>query len=180
MAKRTTIESDKQATGKEIRVPTDSTVKTFNSTFDSVKETVDEANTQLKDAGEIAKKKHLNLSAYKVAKKLYDSFKSAKNESIAAEKLASWLAGFDKLRTFFELDQHANLQGRMFAEGEIGAKPARERDEDGEEDPRPDHLRQPGASVASNPVADIAAKAGAKTTGGDDAIDQVGRGPKLN
>lgn len=179
MAKRTTIESDKQATGKEIRLPAESTIKSFNSAFDDVRETIDAANTELKDAADIAKKKHLNLSAFKDIKKLYDGFKKAKNESIASEKLGGYLAVFDELRAFFKLDQLANLQGRMFAKGEIGSKPERSTDEDGEPDMRPDHLRQPGASAASNPVADLAAKSGAKTQA--DPIDQVGRGgPKLN
>ncbi len=185
MAKRTTIEADKQPSGKEIRIPADGTIKTFNAEFCEVQETVDDANTRLKDAADIAKKKHLNLSAFKTAQKLYDAFKNAKNQSIAAEKLAAWLANFDKLRTYFKLDEHANLQGRMFAEGEIGSAPPRSTDEDGEPDMRPDHLRQPGASAASgkpNPVADLAAKSGAKTQGdGNSPIDQVGRGPqKLN
>lgn len=187
MAKRTSIESEQQPTGKEIRIPADQTIKSFNSAFCDVKETVDGANEELKDAADIAKKKHLNLSAFKTAQKLAEAFHAAKNQSIAAEKLATWLANFDKLRKYFKLDEHANLQGRMFGEGEIGSKPEgepeRELDEDGEPDPRPTHLRQPGASAASakpNPVADLAAKSGAKTQG--DPIDKVGRGgdPKLN
>ena len=185
MAKRTSIESEKQPSGKEIRIPADTTIKSFNSAFCDVKETVDGANEELKDAADVAKKKHLNLSAFKTAQKLYDSFQNAKNQSIAAEKLAAWLANFDKLRKYFKLDEHANLQGRMFAEGEIGGgggdtdeEPGREVQEDGEPDDRPRHLRQPGASAAGH-VQDLAAKAGAKTS---DPIDQVGRGPgpKLN
>jgi len=101
MGKRTTIEADKQPTGKEIRTPADSTVKVFNSTFDDVKGTIDEANEELKDAAKAAKGKHLNLSAFKHVKKLFDSFHSAKNESIAAEKLAAYLANFDKLRKYY-------------------------------------------------------------------------------
>lgn len=181
MAKRTTVESEQQPSGKEIRTPADQTVKVFNSTFDDVRSTVDEANGELKEAAAEAKKKHLHLSAFKDVKKLYDAFKRAKNQSIAAEKLAGYLANFDKLRKYFKLDEHANLQGRMFAEGEIGGKPPRDTDEDGEVDMRPDHLRQPGASAAEpkvNPVAELAAKTGAKT---QDPIDNVGRGgPKLN
>lgn len=179
MAKRTSIETEQQPSGKEIRIPADGTIKSFNSEFCDVKETVDDANGKLKDAADIAKKKHLNLSAFKVAQKLAGAFHNAKNQSIAAEKLAAWLANFDKLRKYFKLDEHANLQSRMFGEGEIGSEPARELDEDGEPDPRPTHLRQPGASAASNPVSDIAAKAGAKSSGVD-PIDKVGRGPKLN
>lgn len=178
MAKRTTIESEKQPTGKEIRVPAAQTIKTFTSTFDHVQEVVNEANDDLKEAAKDAKGKFLNLSAFKVAKKLSDGFHKAKNQSIAGEKLAAFLANFDELRKYFKLDQHANLQARMFGVGEIGVKPERETDEDGEPDMRPDHLRQPGASAAGNPVADMAAKAGAKTS---DPIDRVGRGPdKLN
>jgi hypothetical protein len=182
MAKRTSIESEQQPTGKEIRLPADSTIKTFNTEFCDVQETVDDANEKLKDAADVAKKKHLNLWAFKVCQKLYDAFKSAENESLASEKLAIKLAQFDKMRKYFKLDELAGLQGRLFGEGEIGSKPERETDEDGEPDMRPDHLRQPGASAASgkpNPVADLAAKSGAKTQG-DSPIDQVGRGPKLN
>ena len=179
MAKRTTMETDQQPSGKEIRTPADQTVKVFNSTFDDVKATVDDANEELKTAADEAKKKHLHLSSFKDVKKLYDAFKRAKNQSIAAEKLAAYLANFDKLRKYFKLDEHANLQGRMFGEGEIGSSAdvngvPRDIQEDGEPDDRPTHLRQPGASAASV-VQDLASKTGAKT---QDPIDQVGRGPK--
>jgi hypothetical protein len=184
MAKRTTIESDKQPSGKEIRTPDTQTIKNFNSTFDDVKATVDEANKDLQDSAKNAKSKHLNISAFKVVKGLVDAFKNAKNPSIASEKLAAWLANFDKLREHFKLDEHANLQGRFLKAGTIGddGKPPRGTDEDGEPDMRPDHLRQPGASAASaepgaqrpNPVADLAARAGAQTQ----PIDNVGRGPE--
>lgn len=188
MGKRTTIESDQQPSGKEIRIPADSTIKSFNSVFCDVQETIDDANTELKDAADIAKKKHLNLSAFKKAQQLYAGFKNAKNQSIAAEKLAAWLANFDKFRKYFKLDEHANLQGRMFGEGEIGSQPEgepeRELDEDGEPDPRPTHLRQPNASAASakpNPVAELAAKSGATPRPDEGEINKVGRGdPKLN
>lgn len=181
MGKRTTIETEQQPSGKEIRVPAPGTIKVFNATFDDVKVTIDDANEELKGAADEAKKKHLHLGAFKVAKGLYDSLKKAKNESIAAEKLAKWLANFDKLRDFFKLDELANLQGRMFGEGEIGGVPPRGTDEDGEPDMRPDFRRQPGASAAepkpSNPVADLAAKAGVKTQNADDdPINKVGRG----
>lgn len=178
MGKRTTIESEKQPTGKEIRLPAKATIKTFSSVFDDVKETIDGANEQLKTAADEAKAKHLNLWAYKTAKKLYDDFHAAENDALAAEKLAIKLSNFDECRKYFGLDEIANLQGRLFGEGAIGSAPPRESDEDGEPDMRPDHLRQPGASAASNPVADLAAKAGAKTQGGDDPLDQVGRGSK--
>jgi hypothetical protein len=180
MAKRTAIESEKQPTGKEIRTPADTTIKVFNTTFDDVKGTVDEANKDLQKSAQDAKSKHLNISAFKVVKGLADAFKNAKNPSIASEKLAGWLANFDKLREYFKLDEHANLQGRFLKPGVIG-DPPREKDEDGVVDMRPSYLRQPGASAVEparpNPVADLAAKAGAKTQG-DDPIDRVGRGPE--
>lgn len=179
MGKRTTVEADKPASGKEIRTPADQTVKNFTSTYDDVKNTIDEANEELKESAKNAKGKHLNLSAYKVVKGLYDGFHKAKNESIASEKMARFLANFDKLRNFFKLDELANLQGRMIAVGEIGESGPRETEDDGEPDLRPRHLRQPGASVTSNPVADLAAKAGAKTSGeggDDDPVNRVGRG----
>lgn len=175
MAKRTTIEAEKQPTGKEIRTPADSTIKIFNSAFDSAKDTIDEANKELSEAGKDAKAKFLNLSAFKTVKTLADGFKNAKNQAIAGEKLAHFLAVFDKLRKYYKLDESAGLQGRMFAEGEIGDKPERAVDEDGEPDMRPDHLRQPGASAASV-VQDLAAKSGAKTSEGTDPIDGIGRG----
>lgn len=162
MGKRTTIETDQQPSGKEIRTPAPGTIKVFNSTFDDVKSTIDDANEELKGAADEAKKKHLHLGAFKVVKGLYDSLKKAKNESIAGEKLAKWLANFDRLREYFKLDELANLQGRMFAEGEIGGTPPRATDEDGQPDMRPHHLRQPGASAATNPVQDLAAKAGGR------------------
>lgn len=179
--KRTTIEAERPATGKEIRLPAIKTIKEFNSAYDDVKTTIDEANKQLKTDAEAAKKGHLNMWAFKAVKKLFDDFEAADNEVLASEKLAIKLAQFDELRKHYKLDELANLQGRMFGVGEIGSKaPPRELDEDGEPDPRPNHLRQPGASAAepakSNPVADMAEKAGAKTN----PIDSVGRGPKLN
>jgi hypothetical protein len=181
MPKKAVTESGQEPTGKEIRVPADSTIKTFNGAFNDVAETIDGAKEELKDASDIAKKKFLHIPSFKVVKTLYDKFGDgdAKN----AEKLAVWLANFDKYRKFYKLDELANLQGRLFGEGEIGGNKdvngvAREVDEDGEEDPRPSHLRQPGASATSNPVADLAAKAGAglKKGDGEDPIDQVGRG----
>lgn len=178
MPKKTTTESGQEPTGKEIRVPADSTIKTFNGVFNDVAETIDSANEELKDASDIAKKKFLHIPSFKVVKTLYDKYGDgdAKN----AEKLAVYLANFDKYRKFYKLDELANLQGRMFAEGEIGAKPPRATDEDGEPDMRPDHLRHQGASAASNPVQEMAEKAGAKTSNVT-PIDKVGRGdPKLN
>lgn len=184
MGKRTSIETDQKPSGKEIRTPDKQTIKVFNSTFDDVKATVDDANKDLQESAKTAKSKHLNISAFKVSKGLFDGFRNAKNPSIASEKLAAWLANFDALRDYFELDKHANLQGRFLKPGVIGDVNGvpREKDEDGELDPRPSHLRQPGASAAEprpNPVADLAAKSGAKTQGdGEKPIDQVGRGSK--
>lgn len=182
MGKRTTIETDQQPSGKEIRIPATTTIKSFNSSFNEAKETIDGANEELKGAAEEAKKKHLHLSAFKDAKKLFDAFHRAKNQSIAAEKLASYLANFDHLRKHYELDKLANLQGRMFAEGEIGGEPKRETDEDGEPDLRPRHLRQPDASGAAAAVQNLADMSGAKRSDGPAPIDQVGRGktPPLN
>ena len=182
MGKRTSIESEKQPTGKEVRLPAKTTIKTFNSVFDEVKETVDGANEELKTAADEAKAKHLNLWAYKTAKKLYDDFHAAENDALAAEKLAIKLANFDECRKYFGLDEIANLQGRLFGEGEIGSKTdvngvPREVDEDGEEDPRPSHLRRPGASAASA-VQEMAEKAGATIPPKDDPMNSVGRGPK--
>lgn len=178
MGKRTSVESEQQPSGKEIRIPAKTTIKTFNAAFDEAQETIDDANEQLKKDADEAKKKHLNIWAYKTCKKLFDDFHKAENEPLASHKLAVKLANLDECRKHFGLDEIANLQGRLFGEGEIGNKPGRQTDEDGEPDMRPDHLRQPGASAASNPVADLAAKAGAKTQSGEDPITQVGRGPK--
>ena len=174
MPKKTTTESGQEPTGKEIRTPVDSTIKVFNVAYNAATEEIDATKEILKDASDIAKKKFLHLPSFKVVKTLFDNLGDgdAKN----AEKLASWLANFDKYRAYFKLDELANLQGRLFKEGEIGSKPEREVDEDGEPDMRPDHLRQPNASVASNPVQEMAEKAGAKTN--VMPIDSVGRGPK--
>lgn len=180
MGKRTSIENEQKPTGKEIRLPADNTIKVFNSNYTDAQSTIDDANDDLKKAAEEAKSKHLNIWAFKICKKLHDDFKAAENPALASEKLAIKLAQLDKLRAYFKLDELANLNGRLFGEGEMGSgkTPPRERDEDGEPDLRPDHLRQPGASATSNPVADIAAKAGA--TVGDDPLNKVGRGGKLN
>lgn len=176
MGKRTAIESEQSPKGKEIRLPADTTIRTFNSEFCDAQDVIDEANESLKKAADEAKAKHLNVWAFKICQKLAEDVKNAKNEALAAEKLAIKLAQFDKLRKYFKLDELANLQGRMFGEGEIGGsaeEPGREIQEDGEPDDRPRHLRQPGAS-ASQHVKDLAAKAGADTV---NPIDQVGRGP---
>jgi hypothetical protein len=175
MAKKTVTESGEAPTGKEIRVPADSTIKSFNVAYNSAGEEMDTVKETLKDASDIAKKKFLHMPSFKVVKTLFDNLGDgdAKN----AEKLAVWLANFDKFRKYYKLDELANLQGRMFAEGEIGSKPPREPDEDGEPDMRPDHLRHTDASAASNPVRDMAEKAGAKTSNVT-PIDHVGRGPK--
>lgn len=180
MGKRTTIEFEKQPTGKEIRIPAKTTIKTFNSAFDEAKNTIDDANEQLKKDADEAKSKHLNLWAFKTTKKLFDDYHAAENPALAAEKLAVKLANLDECRKHFGLDELANLQGRLFGEGEMGTGGKvkdvngveREKDEDGEDDPRPSHLRQPGASAAPNPVQEMAEKAGAKVL----PIDQVGRG----
>ena len=179
MAKKATTDSGQEPTGKEIRLPAVKTIDAFNAAFNDVAETMDGAKEELKDASDIAKKKHLHLGAFKVMKGLYDKFGDgdAKN----ANKLADFLSHLDEYRKYFKLDELANLQGRLFGRGEIGSAPPRETDEDGEPDLRPDHLRQPGASVTSNPVADLAAKSGAALKGTDeDPINKVGRGNKLN
>jgi hypothetical protein len=180
MGKRTTMESEKQPTGKEIRLAAKATVKTFDSAFSEAKETIDQANEDLKTAAGEAKSKHLNLWAFKTVRKLFDDFHGAENEALASEKLAIKLAQFDELRKQYKLDELAGLQGRLFAEGEIGGSEdvngvPREVDEDGEDDPRPTHLRRPGASAASV-VQDLAAKSGAKTSDDPDPIDGIGRG----
>lgn len=178
MAKKTTTESGQAPTEKEIRVPVDSTIKVFNTAFTEAVEEIDTTKETLKDASDIAKKKHLHLPAFKVVKGLYDKFGDGEGKN--AEKLAVWLTNFDKCRKYFKLDELAKLQGRLFGEGEIGGsgdeEPPREPDEDGEPDLRPSHLRQPNASAASV-VQDLASKSGAKTSKeGEDPIDQVGRG----
>jgi hypothetical protein len=178
MAKKTTTESGQEPTGKEIRTPADTTIKVFNVAYNSAGEEMDTVKETLKDASDIAKKKFLHMPSFKVVKTLFDNWGDgdAKN----AEKLAVWLANFDKYRKYYKLDELGNLQGRMFAEGEIGSKPEDEIPDDEEtEDLRPRHLRQPGASVTSdqpkNPVQEMAEKSGAKTSNVT-PIDQVGRG----
>jgi hypothetical protein len=160
MGKRTSIESEQQPSGKEIRLPSKATISTFNAEFCDAQDAIDETNATLKEAADTAKKKHLNIWAFKICQKLYSDVKNAKNEALAAEKLAIKLAQFDEMRKHFKLDDLANLQGRMFAEGEMGAAPERKIDED-------------GASAADH-VRDLAAKSGAETG----PIDRVGRGPK--
>ncbi len=179
MGKRTAIETEQKATGKEIRLPAESTIKAFNSEFCDVQETIDEANERLKTAAEEAKTKHLNVWAYKICQGLYEAVKSAKNEALAAEKLAVKLAQFDRMRAYFKLDQLANLQGRMFGEGEMGSgdEPAREIQEDGEPDDRPRHLRQPGASAAEA-VKNLAEQSGATVRPDEGNLGGVGRGNK--
>lgn len=183
MPKKLTTESGEAPTGKEIRLPSDNTLKSFNSAYTGAVETIDEAKQELKDAADVAIGKHLYLPAFKVVKGLYDRL--GDGEAKNAEKLAMWLAHFDKYRKYYKLDELANLQGRLFGEGEIGGEA--EAGEDGEKDLRPRHLRQPGASVTSaevspavNAVRDLATKTGATLTNPDeDPVNKVGRG-KLN
>lgn len=178
MAKKTTT-SGEEPTGKEIRLPNKDTIKNFNVAFNQAHEEIDGVNERLKDAADVAKKKHLHMPSFKVVKNLFD--KLGDGDAKNAEELAAWLSHFDEYRAYYKLDELANLQGRLFGKGEIGSKDVngvpREVDEDGEADPRPSHLRQPGASAASNPVQDLADKAGAKTSNVT-PIDQVGRGNK--
>lgn len=184
MAGKKTTPTGAEPTEKEVRVANAATMKSYATSMDVAAEAIGEAREELSDATDIAKKKHLYVPAFKVAKGLHDAVKDAKNESIAAEKLAKWLYQFDQARKHFKLDELAKLQGRMFADGPIGEKdgePPRERDEDGEEDPRPRHLRQPSASAASvepgaaaKAVQDLAAKSGATLP--DANLDKIGRG----
>lgn len=182
--KKTTTADGKEPTGKEIRLANKTTMRAYNEAVTDKIDAVDEAAERLKDAKDVAKKGHLEPRPFELAKKLHDDVRTAKNESIAAEKLARFLAHFDEARKFFKLDELANLQGRMFAAGPIGEssddgegdEPPRETQPDGEPDDRPRHLRQPGASAASA-VQDLAAKSGANLPkDGPGPIDQVGRG----
>lgn len=173
-----TTTAGEEPTGKEIRLPAVTTIRSFNSAVDSAQETIDDAREDLNESKAAAQKNHLLPKPFKLAKDLHDAVKEAKNQSTAAEKLAQYLAHFDHYRKHFKLDELANLQGRMFATGPIGERandePARE--VDGEEDPRPRHLRQPGASAA-DAVKDLAAKAGATVRPDDEQLGKVGRGP---
>lgn len=181
MGKSKSTAEGKQPTGKEIRIPSKGTIKSFESAKDSAAETIDDAKKELQDAIDIAKKGHLEVAPFNLAKKLHDDVHNAKNQGIAIEKLARWLAHFDEYRKHFKLDELANLQGRMFGEGEIGGnpeEPPREADEDGEPDMRPNHLRQPGASAAAH-VQQLAAKAGVTPRPDDEQLKNVGRGPDL-
>lgn len=180
--KKATTASGEEATGKEIRLPAVGTMKSFGSAIDAAAETIDDAKKDLSESREAAMKNALLPKPYQLAKNLRDAVKSAKNESIAAEKLAQFLAHFDHYRQFFKLDELANLQGRMFKTGPIGSgKPAaaedapRETDEDGEQDLRPRHLRQPGASAAEA-VRELAERSGASTRPDEGNLDKLGRG----
>lgn len=176
--KRTTTESGAEPTGKEIRLPAVGTMRSFGSAMDAAAETVEDAKKDLGESREAAVKNALLPKPYKLAKDLHDAVKDAKNESIAAEKLAQFLAHLDHYRKFFKLDELANLQGRMFKTGPIGTKaeePPRETQEDGEPDDRPRHLRQPGASAAEA-VKGLAEKAGATMRADESNLGSVGRG----
>lgn len=178
--KKTTTASGEEPTGKEIRLPSQGTMKSFGSAVDAATEAVDDAKKDLGESRDAAVKNALLPKPYKLAKDLHDAVKEAKNESIAAEKLAQFLAHFDHYRKFFKLDELANLQGRMFKTGPIGTKaddnePPRETQEDGEPDDRPRHLRQPGASAA-DAVKDLAQKAGATPRADESNLGNVGRG----
>jgi len=176
--KKTTTADGAEPTGKEIRLPSAGTVRAFNSAVDTASDVIDDAKKELGESREAAVKGHLLPKPFKLAKDLHDGVKSAKNESIAAEKLAQYLAHFDHYRKHFKLDELANLQGRLLPTGPIGAgteEPPRELDEDGEEDPRPRHLRQPGAS-ASEHVRALADKAGVSPRPDEGNLNQIGRG----
>jgi hypothetical protein len=178
MARNTKTAEGKEPTGKEIRLASKQTMRAFNEAKSEADETITDARDILKKASDEAEKKHLHTPAFKTAKKLYDSFKLAEDESVAADNLARWLAHFDEARKFFKLDELANLQGRLFGTGEIGGEPRPpETDEEGEKDLRPRHLRQPGASAAEH-VQELAAKAGVSARPDENALKNVGRGPE--
>ena len=178
MAGKKTTTAGEEPTGKAIRLPSDGTVKVYNSAYTDAMEGMDDIKETLKDATDVAKKKHLNPWAFRLVKGLFDKF--CDGDPKKGETLAMRLAQFDKLRAYFKLDEFANLQGRLMPEGEMGSPP-REKDEDGEPDMRPDHLCQPGASAAepssaTDAVRELAAKAGATPRADDDALKNVGRG----
>lgn len=177
MAGKKTTTSGAEPTGKEIRLPAAGTMKSYGSAVDAAQETIDDARKDLGESRDAAVKNHLLPKPYKLAKDLRDAVKSAKNESIAAEKLAQFLAHFDHYRKHFRLDELANLQGRLLPTGPIGerSEPGRDVDEDGEEDPRPRHLRQPGASAAAA-VQEMAEKAGVTPRADEGNLGKVGRG----
>lgn len=178
--KKTTTATGEEPTGKEIRLPAVGTMRSFNNAVNTAQEAIEEAREDLGESKAAAQKNHLLPKPFNLAKSLHDAVKDAKNESTAAEKLAQFLAHFDHYRKHFKLDELANLQGRMFKTGPIGEKaengePTREVDEDGEEDLRPRHLRQPGVSAAAA-VQDLAAKAGATVRPDEDQLKGLGRG----
>lgn len=178
--KRLTAEG-KEPTGKEIRIPTVAAIKSFAVAATENTDSKVELAETFQVAKDEATKKHVELKPFNHAKQLHDDVVNAKNQSIAAEKLARWLSHFDHYRKHFKLDELANLQGRMFKEGPIGGnpeEPGREIQEDGQPDDRPRHLRQPDASAESGTeaVRSMAAQAGAKMSDGTNPIDQVGRG----
>lgn len=179
--KKTTTASGEEPTGKEIRLPSVGTMKSYGSAVDAAQETIDDAKEDLSESRDAAVKNHLMPRPYKLAKDLRDAVKDAKNESIAAEKLAQFLAHFDHYRKHFKLDELANLQGRLLPTGPIGTpreddeEPGREIQEDGEPDDRPRHLRQPGASAAAA-VQAMAEKAGVTPRADEGNLDKLGRG----
>lgn len=182
--KSTTTAAGEKPTEKEIRIPSKGTMRVYNEALTECIEAKNDAAENLKDATAVAKKGHLHPAAFKAVKALYDAVKTAKNESIAAEKLARYLAQFDEARKFFRLDELAKLQGRMFGVGEIGGdgdpdEPGRELQEDGEPDDRPRHLRQPGASAADH-VRALAEQTGASQRADEEHLKGVGKGPTNN
>jgi len=164
MAKKTTV-SGEEPTGKAIKLISESAFRSHHKSATGLKTEIAELTGELGSLTKAAvNDKHLDGGAYRTAAGL------AKK---SPEKLASWLASFDRYRELLKLDETANLQGRLALDG--AGEPADAEIDDDAVDLRPGFLRQPGASVASNPVQDLAAKAGAKTPGAE-PIDKVGRG----
>jgi hypothetical protein len=144
--------------GKAIKLPSKNTFLAHHKSAESLRTEIAELTGELGALFKDAKKKHLDPWSYKALAAL---------QKLSPDKLAMRLANFDHGRELLGLDEKANLKGRSTP---TDGEPA----EEGEEDLRPRHLRQPGASAASV-VQDLAEGTGAKLPP-KDPIDEVGRG----
>lgn len=189
MPKKVEESQDSGGAAKGIALISEKHLKTYHKQALMLGERIASAAGELRElTGEYVEDKNLNSIAYGWIKKLA-KIQKMQDQGKAREKVAAILASFDHMRDILDLDDFAQLQGRMFSDG-TGRPSAEVTGEDDEEtrDLRPRHLRQPGASAQEEPnaavntatehVRALAAGTGATLPSDEDPLNKLGRGPQ--